>query len=193
MTLRQALAVLRSAGFIETRRGRGGGSFVREVELPSPVAGRSRRRRCATSPTGALRSRARPPSSRPSGQPASERDALRRLAVAVETVVGDARRLPARRRAPARCDRRGGAQPPARLGRDAAAGRARRGARARARSRARAGDVAGRARADHRGDRIGPSRRCAGRCRAPRRVDARLDRRTPARPAGLSVWRPVRV
>lgn len=37
MTLRQALAVLREAGFIETRRGRSGGSFVR-VDAPASVA-----------------------------------------------------------------------------------------------------------------------------------------------------------
>lgn len=36
MTLRQALAVLREAGFIETRRGRSGGSFVR-ADAPSAV------------------------------------------------------------------------------------------------------------------------------------------------------------
>lgn len=36
MTLRQALAILREAGFIETRRGRSGGSFVR-ADAPSAV------------------------------------------------------------------------------------------------------------------------------------------------------------
>jgi GntR family transcriptional repressor for pyruvate dehydrogenase complex len=36
MTLRQALAILREAGFIETRRGRSGGSFVR-VDAPAAV------------------------------------------------------------------------------------------------------------------------------------------------------------
>jgi DNA-binding FadR family transcriptional regulator len=36
MTLRHALAVLREAGFIETRRGRSGGSFVR-ADAPSAV------------------------------------------------------------------------------------------------------------------------------------------------------------
>jgi DNA-binding FadR family transcriptional regulator len=38
MTLRQALAVLREAGFIETRRGRSGGSFVRG-DAPAGVPG----------------------------------------------------------------------------------------------------------------------------------------------------------
>lgn len=36
MTLRQALAILREAGFIETRRGRSGGSFVR-AEAPAAI------------------------------------------------------------------------------------------------------------------------------------------------------------
>ena len=90
MTLRQALAVLRSAGFIETRRGRGGGSFVREVELPSPSLGVLGRRRCATSPTGARRSRAPPPSSPPSARRRASAHALRALADAVEAVVDDA-------------------------------------------------------------------------------------------------------
>ncbi len=41
MTLRQALAILREAGFIETRRGRSGGSFVRPdapALVPAPDA-----------------------------------------------------------------------------------------------------------------------------------------------------------
>ena len=41
MTLRQALAILRDAGYVETRRGRGGGSFVVE-DLAAPL-GRARR------------------------------------------------------------------------------------------------------------------------------------------------------
>jgi GntR family transcriptional regulator, transcriptional repressor for pyruvate dehydrogenase complex len=41
MTLRQALQILREAGFVETRRGRNGGSFVREDPPGALVAGTS--------------------------------------------------------------------------------------------------------------------------------------------------------
>ena len=37
MTLRQALAILREAGYVETRRGRGGGTFVTRVAPPAPA------------------------------------------------------------------------------------------------------------------------------------------------------------
>ena len=170
MTLRQALAVLRSAGFIETRRGRGGGSFVREVELPSPSPGFSAR--------GAAR-----PDRLALGDLGRRRRARRR-ARAGERARGAARarrrgrggrrrraRLPACRCPAARRDRRGEPQPPARLGRDAAAGRARRGARAGARTRARPGDVAGRAtgRSSRRSRRGSPATRAPLPSGTPRR------------------------
>jgi GntR family transcriptional regulator, transcriptional repressor for pyruvate dehydrogenase complex len=42
MTLREALAILREAGYLETRRGRGGGTFVRRA-APRAPAGAARR------------------------------------------------------------------------------------------------------------------------------------------------------
>jgi GntR family transcriptional regulator, transcriptional repressor for pyruvate dehydrogenase complex len=42
MTLREALRILREAGYLETRRGRGGGTFVRR-SLPQPPAREARR------------------------------------------------------------------------------------------------------------------------------------------------------
>ncbi|HEY1478653.1 MAG TPA: FCD domain-containing protein [Gaiellales bacterium] len=89
MTLRQALAVLRSAGFIETRRGRAGGSFVQAVTLPPAAASFSAGMlrdltdwRSAISGAAAELAAER--------APASERDTLRIAAAAVEAVVGDA-------------------------------------------------------------------------------------------------------
>jgi GntR family transcriptional regulator, transcriptional repressor for pyruvate dehydrogenase complex len=98
MTLRQALAVLRSAGFIETRRGRGGGSFVREVRLPTPSPGFSADvLRDLTDWRSAISGAAAELAAERA--PAGDRAALRALAGAVEAVVGDA---PAYRRADAR-------------------------------------------------------------------------------------------
>src|ERR671937_2415037 len=42
MTLREALRILREAGYLETRRGRGGGTFVRRA-VPPPPAREARR------------------------------------------------------------------------------------------------------------------------------------------------------
>lgn len=43
MTLRQALSILREAGYVETRRGRAGGTFVRKAVPPAPEAQAAKR------------------------------------------------------------------------------------------------------------------------------------------------------
>jgi DNA-binding FadR family transcriptional regulator len=48
MTLRQALAILREAGYVETHRGRGGGTFVRRAVPPAPARAASARLRSLT-------------------------------------------------------------------------------------------------------------------------------------------------
>jgi DNA-binding FadR family transcriptional regulator len=48
MTLRQALSILREAGYVETRRGRGGGTFVRRAVPPAPARAASARLRSLT-------------------------------------------------------------------------------------------------------------------------------------------------
>ena len=97
MTLRQALAVLRDAGYITTSRGRTGGSFVSERpldqapllsddELPTTQelrdhptgAARSRARRRPWRPRGAVPRRAEPRTRRPK----------RRAAPAIPTTIG---------------------------------------------------------------------------------------------------------
>jgi GntR family transcriptional repressor for pyruvate dehydrogenase complex len=89
MTLRQALAVLRSAGFIETRRGRGGGSFVRAVKLPSPSPGFSAASlRDLTDWRSAISGAAAELAAERAS--ATGRATLQIAAAAVEAVVGDA-------------------------------------------------------------------------------------------------------
>jgi DNA-binding FadR family transcriptional regulator len=90
MTLRQGLAILRDAGFVETRRGRGGGSFVAQdarralqpsVAVPAEAALRELTdwRRAISGEAAALAARR---------APVAERADLRRAAEAVESAAG---------------------------------------------------------------------------------------------------------
>src|SRR6266576_1204176 len=80
VTLREALATLRTMGLVETRRGRGGGSFVRAPDEPTGWSARSGScpcTNCATSATTGRRSPAPPPGWPPSARcpPTSPRSA----------------------------------------------------------------------------------------------------------------------
>ena len=187
MTLRQALAILRDAGFIETQRGRSGGSFVRP-----DAPGRSSRRRTpsrrarlpyATSPTGGVPFRARPPrslrtalgSARRSQARQRSRPPSRRGSTTGRATVSPTRVYTSRsRRSLAR--RVSSSPRPSSRGRSPSCSRSRRGRRERE-------GFAGRACARARGDR-GRRRgwRPGGDGRA-RRGDPRLDRGAASRPS----------